>query len=390
MKFRLNKGPFLRNKRTTTSIMLELFAVLAVVWAVSIGFYAAKYHVLAGLRVFGIGAISIVVTLLIDVIVALIKGKRKIVDIFKYVLKSYSYVTALIFALCLPAGTSFYVVVIGATVATVIGKYVFGGFGNNIFNPAIIGRIFVGLSFADKLQTIKVVKNVTSSMDTIDVAGSATLTAGMDWTTGINTYAQDNKINLLGTLFGEYQGAIGETFTILLLVAAIYLIIRGIVNYRLTFGYLISAALCCLVVALGYKVENVGEYLLTGLSTGGLMFAATFMITDPVTSPKSQDGKIIYAILAGFLTIFIRTFSTYPEGVMFSIALANMVTPLIDSCIKGNTFENLTKRYIKIAVVLVVCLGVSFGYTKLPKQDSQESVMLIEEYKGGTINEKIC
>ena len=73
------------------------------------------------------------------------------------------------------------------------------------------------------------------------------------------------------------------------------------------------------------------------------MFGAVFMITDPVTSPKSQDGKIIYSIIAGFLAIFIRVFSSYPEGVMFSIALANMITPLIDSAIKGNTFDNLFK-----------------------------------------------
>ena len=124
MKFKMNKGPFLRNKRTTTSIMLELFAVLCVIWSVSIGFYIRKFNFFAGLRVFGIGAISIVVTLMVDVIVALIKGERKFKDICRFVLKSYSYVTALIFALCLPAGTSFYVVVIGAIVATVIGKYV--------------------------------------------------------------------------------------------------------------------------------------------------------------------------------------------------------------------------------------------------------------------------
>lgn len=389
MKFRLNKGPFLRNKRTTTSIMLELFAVLMVVWGVSIGFYATKYHILAGLRVFEIGAISLLVTLLVDVIVALIKGKRKIKDIFKYVLKSYSYVTALIFALCLPAGTSFYVVVIGALIATVIGKYVFGGFGNNIFNPAIIGRIFVGLSFGDKLKTIQVVKTSSASMDAIDVVGGATLTGSIDWTTGVSSFTGNNKVNLLGTLFGEYQGAIGETFTILLIVAAIYLIIRGIVNFRLTTGYLLTALLCSLGIGLVNGVDNLGTYLLTSLSTGGLMFAATFMITDPVTSPKSQDGKIIYAIIAGFLTIFIRVFSSYPEGVMFSIALANMVTPLIDSCIKGNTFENITKRYLKIGLVLMVCIGISCGYAALPL-DEEESVMLLEDIKGGNIDEKIC
>ena len=390
MKFRLNKGPFLRNKKSTTSIMLELFAVLSIIWAVSIAFYATKYHVLAGLRVFSIGAISLLVTLIVDVVVAFIKGKRKIKDILKYVLKSYSYVTAIIFALCLPAGTSFYVVVVGALIATIIGKYVFGGFGNNIFNPAIIGRIFVGLSFSDQLKTIQVVKTPSASMDTIDVVGGATLTGSIDWNTGVSNLAGDNKISLLGTLFGEYQGAIGETFTILLLLAVLYLIIRGIVNYRLTIGYLLTAALCSFGIGLVNGVDNLGLYLLTSLSTGGLMFAATFMITDPVTSPKSQDGKIIYAMLAGFLTIFVRVFSSYPEGVMFSIALANMLTPLIDSCIKGNTFEHLGRRYLKLALVLFICVGVSCGYAALPTNETDENVLLLEDIKGGNMNEKIC
>lgn len=384
MELKVNKGPFLRNKRSTTSIMLELFAVLAVIFITSIVFYATKYHILAGLRVLLIGVISLFTTLIIDVIMALIKGKRKIKDILKYILKSYSYVTALIFALCLPAGTSYYVVVIGAIVSTVIGKYVFGGFGNNIFNPAIIGRIFVGLSFGDKLQTIEVVKKVSDSMDTIDVVSNATFTSSIDWTTGISSFSGENKINLLSTLFGEYQGAIGEPFTVLLLVVAIYLIIRGIINYRLFLGYLLTAFLSSLGIGLVYGVNNIGEYVLTSMATGGLMFAAVFMITDPVTSPKSQDGKLIYAMIAGSLAIFIRVFSSYPEGVMFSIALANMITPLIDQAIKGNTFENLKKRYLRLAIVLILCVGITTGYAALPFK-SEDTVKLIETNEGGNI-----
>lgn len=371
MKFKVNKGPFLRNKRTTTSIMLELFAVLSVIWCVSIAFYGVKYNEIAALRVFGIGAISIVTTLIVDVIVALIKGNRKIKDILKFVLKSYSYVTAIIFALCLPAGTSYYVVVLGALFATIIGKYVFGGFGNNIFNPAIIGRIFVGLSFSSELKTIK------ETWTGIDLVGGATLTGSMNWNNVGETLTSQN-ISLMGVLFGEYQGAIGETFTVLLLIAGIYLIIRGIVNYRLMLGYLITATLCSLGIGLVRDVENIGRYLLTMLSTGGLMFGATFMITDPVTSPKSQDGKIIYASIAGFLAIFIRMFSSYPEGVMFSIALANMITPLIDQAIKGNTYEKVTKRYLIIATTILLCVGIATGYAALPLKEETETVKLIE------------
>ena len=138
MKFSLAKGPFLRSKRSTTGIMLELFAVLAVVWLVAVVSYSIRFNFLVGLRAILVVLISLVTTVAVDVIVALLKGKRKIKEIGNFVLTSYSYVTAIIFALCLPVGVSYYAVVVGAVVATLLGKYVFGGFGYNIFNPAIV------------------------------------------------------------------------------------------------------------------------------------------------------------------------------------------------------------------------------------------------------------
>jgi uncharacterized protein with FMN-binding domain len=206
----------------------------------------------------------------------------------------------------------------------------------------------------------------------IDFVSSATLTGSIDWNTGVSSLAESDKISLLGIFFGEYQGAIGETFTALLVVAAIYLIVRGIVNYRLTLSYLITATVCIFGYGLLKDVNNIGEYLITGISTGGLMFAAVFMISDPVTSPKSQDGKIIYGCLAGFLTVFIRMFSSYPEGVMFSIALANMITPIIDSSIKGNTFEKLPSRITKLSLTPVVASLLIVGYGAIPFKTESE------------------
>ena len=152
MKFSLAKGPFLRNKRSTTGIMLELFAVLSVVWLVAVVSYSIRFNFLVGLRAILVVLTSLVTTLIVDVVVALMKGKRNFRDVGKFVLTSYSYVTAIIFALCLPVGVNFYAVVVGSIVATLLGKYAFGGFGYNIFNPAIIGRIFVGLAFGSSLN----------------------------------------------------------------------------------------------------------------------------------------------------------------------------------------------------------------------------------------------
>ena len=367
MKFSLSKGPFLRSKRSTTGIMLELFAVLAVVWLVSVVSYSVKYNFLVGLRAILVVIVSLVTTLLIDGIVAFIKGKRKLKEIGHFVLTSYSYVTAIIFALCLPVGVSYYAVIVGAIVATLLGKYAFGGFGYNIFNPAIIGRIFVGLAFGSSLK-YGIVSGDSSSL--YDYVSGATVTGSIDWSTGIVPTGYDFKT----LIFGNYNGAIGETFTLLLVAAAIYLIIRGIINFRLVGGYLVTVTCISFFLGLLYSPGNVLSYTLLQLATGGLMFGAVFMVTDPVTSPKSMNGKIIYAIGIGCLTMFIRVNSAYPEGVMFSIALMNMLTPLIDSCIKGNTFENVGKKWAVIGAFLVGSIVLNLGFNALyPVNNGEEN-----------------
>ena len=357
MKFALSKSPFLRSKRSTTGIMLELFVVLTIVWLASVVTYSVRFDFFVGLRAMLIVLVSLFTTFAVDVIVALIKGKRNIKDIGHFVLTSYSYVTAIIFALCLPVGANFYAVVVGAIVATLLGKYVFGGFGYNIFNPAIIGRIFVGLAFGTSLNYGIVIGDSSG----YDYVSGATVTGNIDWSNGIIPEGYDFKT----LLFGNYNGAIGETFTLLLVIAAIYLIIRGIINFRLIGSYLITVASISLFLGLFYKVDNVLNYTLLQLITGGLMFGAVFMVTDPVTSPKSMNGKIIYGIGIGCLTMFIRVNSAYPEGVMFSIALMNMLTPLIDSCIKGNTFDKLGVKWAIIGGFLVGSIGLNVGFNAL-------------------------
>lgn len=389
MKFSLAKGPFLRNKRTTTGIMLELFAVLTVVWLVSVVTYAAKYNFLVGLRAILVVLTSLFTTLVVDVIVALMKGKRSVKEIGKFVLTSYSYVTAMIFALCLPVGASYYAVVVGAIVATLLGKYAFGGFGYNIFNPAIIGRIFVGLAFGSSLNYGIVPNEVNSAA--YDYVSGATVTGSINWADGIIPEGYDLKT----LLFGNYNGAMGETFTLLLVVAAIYLIVRGIINFRLIGSYLISIASISLFLGLLYEVDNVFSYTLTQLITGGIMFAAVFMITDPVTSPKSMNGKIIYATLAGALTMFIRINSDYPEGVMFSIALMNMLNPLIDSCIKGTTFVGNGKKWAVIAAFFVGSIGLNVGFNALyplnasSEEDGGDANKWLENYTINKVSEGV-
>lgn len=344
MKFNLSKGPYLRSRQSTTKKMLALSASLLIVWIASIVSHSLVYEFYYGMMAFLIGLTSLVTTFLVDILMAFSKGKRG-KEIFKFTLKSYSYVTALIFALCLPVGTPLYVVAIGAIVGTLIGKHLFGGFGFNIFNPAAIGRVFVGLSFATKLT----VPNVSM----YDLSAGATVTGAANWT----------NIKLPGSymfkdlFLGGYPSALGESFTILLLIIGLFLIITGIANWRLMVTYLLTISLTALGLSFAFNTGNEIFYVLKHVLTGGILFGTVFMITDPVTAPKDPYGKILYAIGAGFLTMLIRVNSSYPEGMAFSLLIMNILVPTIDSLVRGVTSRKTWLKYSLITSFLVIsCL----------------------------------
>lgn len=348
MQLRMTSGPFQRTKRSTTKIMLELFAVLCVVWIYAIVFHFVNVGPKNGISIILIGLVSILVSCLCDAVVGLIK-KVKLKDLFKHVLNSYSYVTGIIFALCLPANTSLYVVVIGAIFGTVLGKLVFGGFGHNIVNPAGIGRMMVGV-------TMSLGKTIVN-----DGFSGGTITGNINWETGLIP----GKFTLLDLFLGQHIGAIGETCAALLIACGIYLCIRKIINYRVVIAYVGTTFIISLALGLVFKVDYVLTYALTHLFAGGLLFGGVFMITDPVTGPTSPLGKVIYAIGAAMLTMLIRVFGKLPEGVVFSIILMNFVAPLIDSAIGGKTTTKKWKPWVISIAAIVIAVLVNVGFTLL-------------------------
>ena len=348
MQLRMAPGPFQKTKRSTTKIMIELFAVLCVVWL-----YAAVFHFVNvgpknGVSILLIGIVSILVSCVCDLVVGLI-AKVAWKDMFKHVLNSYSYVTGIIFALCLPANTPIFTVIIGSILGTMLGKLVFGGFGHNVVNPAGIGRIMVGL-----FMTLgKTIVN--------DGFSGATITGKIDWVTGLIP----GNFTLLDLFLGQYIGAIGETCSLLLILCGIYLMVRKIINPRLVLSYIGTTFVISFVLGLVYKVDYVLTYALTHLFAGGLLFGGVFMITDPVTSPTSPLGKTIYAIFAAMLTMLIRVMGNLPEGVVFSIVIMNFITPLIDSTIKGKTTDKVWKSYVIAGSALVIAVLVNVGFALL-------------------------
>jgi Na+-translocating ferredoxin:NAD+ oxidoreductase RnfD subunit len=251
------------------------------------------------------------------------------------------------------------VIIIGSLFATLIVKYAFGGFGANIFNPAVFARIFVTFAFGSQLKAFidTIPSNATSLTDVGATITTSFSSLGVKWTsdslTGLN-------VNMGQLWLGNYSGAIGETFTGLILIIGLYMIVRKICNWRPMVAYLVTVTLTALVIALITGL-NPGTYILLHLAMGGLMYGAIFMITDPITSPTSMFGKVLIGVIAGLITVLIRIQGANPEGVIFAIAITNLVSPLIDRFATGMTINNGFKKWSVILSILLLSLALNGG-----------------------------
>ena len=259
-------------------------------------------------------------------------------------------ISALIFALIMPAGCNPYVIFTGAAFGIIIGKMVFGGLGSNIFNPAASGRIFATICFGTKIGEANVISGGS-------VVAGATPLAGVKGNLGNMTY------NLLDLFLGNVPGAMGEVSALLILVGGIYLFVRRSADLRSFLSYLCSFAVVMLIAAVSFlKIDstvNVFEVWMYQILSGGMLFAAVFMITDPVTSPTSKYGRVLFGTIAGTITALIRIVGAYPEGAAFSILIANMLVPTIDHFMRGkpNTYTWKQCLGLGIGLVIVCCIA---------------------------------
>lgn len=391
MELKTGFGPYKRSKQTTLRIMVELLIVLLVVYLAAI-IYNFTLGGNYGLKAILMLLVSVVVTFLCDLFVAGIRYKKEKDGKFgpylwNFLLSNYSLITAVILTLTLPIGTPYYVLIIGNILATLLAKHAFGGFGNNIVNPAIAARVIILLAFGSQLKPY--LGSDPTSLG--GLAAGVTITSkyatqeGAKWL--LSSLPEANGLSMLDIYLGKYSAAIGETFTILILVAGLYLAIRKIINWRTPVFYFGTIALIAIPLALIAKV-NVGTYLLLTFGLGGVAFGGVFMLTDPVTSPTSNFGKALIGVIAGFLTMLIRVAGNYPEGVAISILFVNFLVPVIDKLNVGFTNRNLWKRYVTAAACLVVAIGASSGVaaakvaSKRPGDDtSSEEPPLVEVFK---------
>lgn len=251
-----------------------------------------------GLRALGLVIVTSVAAILTEAVFQRLRNKPITIS------DGSALVTGMLLALNLPPGLPYWMAVVGAVVAIALGKQIYGGLGANPFNPALIGRVFLMITFTAPM---------TTWIDPVDGTTGATPLALMKME-GVST-------DYVKLFFGNVGGCLGETSALLIIVGGLYLIYKGYVDWCIPASYLGTVAILSVLL---------GQDPIFHLLSGGLMLGAFFMATDMVTTPLSRLGKIIFGLGAGFLTVLIRIYGGYPEGVSFSILLMNAFTPLIN------------------------------------------------------------
>ncbi len=318
----------------------DKFSLQFAMWNVVIALIPAG---LCGIIFFGYAALKIIVlsviTALITELVMNLMLKRNIT-----ILDGSALITGLLFAYNLPPSSPWYVVVIGSFFSIAFVKWAFGGLGYNFMNPALGGRIFVmaawsnimvnhwsypvsnfmkeGLSFLEASNKIISPDAITSA------SPLSAVKAGMA-----------NSFSYLDMFLGNIPGCIGETSKIALLIGGIYLIIIRVIQWEIPIIYIGTVALLSWI----FGGIPFGSGLFTGnalfhILSGGLFLGAFFMATDYVTSPISFKGRVLFAVMLGVLTVIIRLFGGYPEGVSYAIVIMNIFVPLIDRYLKGRVY----------------------------------------------------
>lgn len=241
-------------------------------------------------------------------------------------------ITAILLAMNLPAGIPLWIVIIGSIIAIGVGKMSFGGLGQNPFNPALVGRVFLLISFPVQMTTWPANSNLVDA-----TSGATPLALVKEAIKSGNPLESISQLPSHSDLFfGNITGSLGEVSALLLLIGFFYLLIKKSVTWHIP-----TAVLGSIFIFSGILwVTNPTTYAdpLFHILTGGAMLGALFMATDMVTSPMSKTGQLIFGVGIGIITVCIRTWGAYPEGISFAILIMNAFTPLINIYVKPKRF----------------------------------------------------
>jgi len=287
---------------------------------------------LSALYFFGLGALIVSFVSVASCVLFEYLIQKFILKVKPTIYDGSAILTGLLLAFNLPSNLPWWMVVIGAFVAIGLGKMCFGGIGNNPLNPALVGRVFLLISFPAAMTTWP--KPLPFSMNYIDAETAATPLS-------IIKYKLEGMPSQMDLLIGQIGGSLGEISAIALLIGGVYLLASRTITWHIPVS-IISTIL--IFTGIMYAVDP-ATYAnpLTQILCGGILLGAIFMATDYVTSPMSHSGQIIYGIGIGIITVVIRLFGAYPEGMSFAILIMNAVTPLLNNYIKPKRFGGRQK-----------------------------------------------
>ncbi|MFC2115530.1 RnfABCDGE type electron transport complex subunit D [Bacteroidota bacterium] len=292
---------------------------------------------LVSVYVFGIGTLIITSTAIASCVLFEFLIQKYMLKVKPSVSDGSAVITGVLLSFCLPANLPLWLVILGSLVAIGVGKMSFGGLGNNPFNPALVGRVFLFISFPVQLTSWP--EPMVNRLNYLDASTGATPLAivkdGMKNGEGITEIFQDIP-SYFDMFLGRMGGSAGEITAIALLIGFIYLLIRKIITWHIPASILLTVTVFTGILWLAKPEQNPDP--LFHLLSGGLLLGAIFMATDYVTSPMHHKGMWIYGIMIGVITVIIRVFGSYPEGVQFAILIMNAFTPLINKYVKPRRF----------------------------------------------------
>lgn len=309
-KLLVSPSPHLHTKTSTKSLMRDVVIAMIPAVIVSVLFYGW-----AELLVLGVSVTSCV---LLEYLITkyLLNKPSTICDMS-------AVVTGVLLALNLPATTPWWVVFIGAVVAIGVAKMTFGGLGQNLFNPAIVGRVFLLISFPTYMTNWAKPNGFISTAAVDAFTGATPL--GLAKEGGV---AAVEGLDYMDMLFFNIGGSAGELSALAILVGFVYLLARRVIKPYITLSILATVAVFSGIFWAVNPAEFTGPVF--NLLTGGVLLGAVFMATDYVTSPMSNVGGIIFGVGIGLITMLVRYFGAYPEGMSFAILIMNAVVPLIN------------------------------------------------------------
>ena len=311
--FAVTSSPHLRDKATSQRIMQEVCLAL-----VPAG--------IAGIILYGFNAALLIAICVATCVLSEFvwqKATKQAVTISDW----SAVVTGLLLAYNLPATAPWWIAVIGSVIAIILVKQMFGGIGSNFMNPALTARAILFISWSGIMGAYPTANPFQFTADAVTGATPlATLNGGTT-----------EGIKLLDLLLGNHGGVLGETCAIAIILGGVYLIVRGIADWRIPASFIGTVFVC-------YLIKDGAEMALYQLLSGGLLLGAFFMATDYATSPINKLGRVIFGIGCGFFLFIIRAFANYPEGCSFAILFMNVATPLIDRFTMPRPFGEVKKH----------------------------------------------